>query len=352
MKKILELEALRGFAALYVFLHHTLFSFGIIDKNSILGHTFSFGQEAVMVFFLLSGYVIAMSMMRRDYNFREYFKHRFLRIYSVVVIAWIVSYLSFLFINKDIDVSIRDIFVNIMMLQDISALKPGVFANPLFGNSPLWSLSYEWWFYMIFFLHYMLYKKYYGNKLFYFNMIALLISFVGLITFKLEYNQVSLIGMYYYIWFSGAIVLLALEQEQLNNRIVLMITIGYIALITIYIILFVIDSSAKGLGVHPLLELRHYSVSFLSITVALSFYKYLYKSLKNNYIYTVIVKIFASLAPVSFGIYVLHYPIKSYFMQFFEINRYVLLLTTFLITVIFSYIVEIKIYGYIRKKYA
>ena len=83
MGKILEFEFLRGFAAFYVFFHHTVFQFNIIEKNSILGKLFSFGQEAVMLFFLLSGYVIALSLMKRKYSFYEYLKHRFLRIYPI-----------------------------------------------------------------------------------------------------------------------------------------------------------------------------------------------------------------------------------------------------------------------------
>ena len=69
MNKILEFEFLRGIAAFYVFFHHTLFQFNIIEKNSLLGKLFSFGQEAVMLFFLLSGYVIALSLIKKDYSF-------------------------------------------------------------------------------------------------------------------------------------------------------------------------------------------------------------------------------------------------------------------------------------------
>jgi len=103
--KILELEALRGLASLYVFFHHTLFSFKIVDKNSLLGILFSFGQEAVMIFFILSGYVIAFSLNKNNYTFKEYFKHRFIRIYTIVPFAWIISYISISLLNQTLNYS-------------------------------------------------------------------------------------------------------------------------------------------------------------------------------------------------------------------------------------------------------
>lgn len=48
--RLLKLEALRGFAALYVLLHHVSSSYlGL--KSSFVGFPFRFGQEAVLVFF-------------------------------------------------------------------------------------------------------------------------------------------------------------------------------------------------------------------------------------------------------------------------------------------------------------
>lgn len=352
MKKILELEALRGAASLYVFFHHTLFSFGIIEKNSFLGILFSFGQEAVMIFFLLSGFVIALSISRRHYSFKEYFKHRFLRIYTIVLIAWLISFISLISSNKIWTLNIQDFLINLIMLQDISFLKPGVFAEPLFGNSPLWSLSYEWWFYMFFFIHFYLFNKYFSTNYKVFNISALLFSLLGLVTYALHYNQVSLIVMYYYIWFSGAMVLLFLKENILSKQNIFMLFLSYVIIIISYYFLFMYDKELGRLGIHPVLELRHYSVAFMGLFVALIFYKYLNDFVKKQPLYLKIVNLFASIAPISFGLYVLHYPVKNYFSQFSELSGMLLLIATLLITLFLSYIAEIKIYGSIRKKYA
>jgi hypothetical protein len=38
---------------------------------------------------------------------------------------------------------------NIFMLQDVISLKPNVISAVYMGNGVLWSLSYEWWFYIL-----------------------------------------------------------------------------------------------------------------------------------------------------------------------------------------------------------
>jgi peptidoglycan/LPS O-acetylase OafA/YrhL len=42
-------------------------------------------------------------------------------------------------------------FRNVLCFQDIVSLKPNVISAYM-GNGVLWSLSYEWWFYIIFVL--------------------------------------------------------------------------------------------------------------------------------------------------------------------------------------------------------
>ena len=64
--KLQRLEAVRGVAALYVVIAHS-----ITPTPFIL----SFGQEAVIVFFLLSGFVIEYSSAKTlDRGFKYYFQ--------------------------------------------------------------------------------------------------------------------------------------------------------------------------------------------------------------------------------------------------------------------------------------
>ncbi|NJN20097.1 MAG: succinyl transferase OpgC [Leptolyngbya sp. RL_3_1] len=67
--KLWRLEAIRGLAALYIVVSH------------VLGNEYfflRFGQEAVMIFFMMSGFVIEYSFQNSRYqNFKSYFKKRF-----------------------------------------------------------------------------------------------------------------------------------------------------------------------------------------------------------------------------------------------------------------------------------
>ena len=102
MRKIQWLEALRGLAALWVLLHH-----GMQSTGNLIGHTglnfkiFANGYMGVDFFFVLSGFIIAMSsdrLVSTGRGFREYFTARSIRIYIPylpVVIAMLVLYTFF-----------------------------------------------------------------------------------------------------------------------------------------------------------------------------------------------------------------------------------------------------------------
>jgi peptidoglycan/LPS O-acetylase OafA/YrhL len=68
IRKINILEAVRGGAALYVFLGHFIISL-IVNKNSLFLIPFRFGQEAVILFFLMSGFVIELSHKKNQFLF-------------------------------------------------------------------------------------------------------------------------------------------------------------------------------------------------------------------------------------------------------------------------------------------
>ena len=84
--KVYKLEALRGFSLLYVVLHHSL-PHKIIVAGINIGNLFRFGQEAVILFFLLSGFVINYAFQTgKNKTFRTYFLKRFSRIYIPLLI--------------------------------------------------------------------------------------------------------------------------------------------------------------------------------------------------------------------------------------------------------------------------
>jgi len=83
----LYLDLVRFLAALTVLLFHAS-GLEFVKVDTVLGH---YGREAVIVFFVLSGFVIAYTADQKDSTLPEYATHRISRIYSVVIPALILT---------------------------------------------------------------------------------------------------------------------------------------------------------------------------------------------------------------------------------------------------------------------
>ena len=87
------LDALRGVTALYVVIHHF---FGYTNlKNvtySAIRFPFRFGQEAVIIFFIMSGFLISVATYKANgLTWKEYFLKRFIRIYPIFISVLLLS---------------------------------------------------------------------------------------------------------------------------------------------------------------------------------------------------------------------------------------------------------------------
>ena len=157
------LDVVRGVAALLVVLGH---SRDISARVSGLNHTgdsffemvllpSSFAVEAVAVFFVLSGYLVGGQVIRqnREGRFRwgEFLIKRLSRLWAVLIPGLFITYISWL--------AMTHLSPQSYTLAEGSTL-PSALCNVLFLqeswcdsyliNSSLWSLSYEFWFYIIF----------------------------------------------------------------------------------------------------------------------------------------------------------------------------------------------------------
>lgn len=128
-------------------------------------------QLGVLVFFILSGFLICNSVLSKmnkpGYGFKTYFIDRFARIYSGVVPCLFVILLINL-IRMNVaggygnygSLNIQAFVGNLLMLQEISFSNLGHFVGlnlplnmkiPAFADAiPLWTLSIEWWVYLAF----------------------------------------------------------------------------------------------------------------------------------------------------------------------------------------------------------
>jgi peptidoglycan/LPS O-acetylase OafA/YrhL len=173
------LDLVRFLAALSVAFYHfsyERFTDGFLSpvENSALGH------NAVVVFFVLSGFVIFHSVLNRDMSFSDYFSKRITRLYSVLIPALFIV----LLVDKFGELLYSDIYdgksesnyfflrfiINATFLQEIHN-----FSFRYLSNGPLWSLGYEFWYYVIF--GFIFFVK---NSLFRFALIVSSVLFVGL----------------------------------------------------------------------------------------------------------------------------------------------------------------------------
>ena len=148
------LDFLRLFAAITVFLGHTNFYW------FFCGHVAGFGpqngQDYVVIFFVLSGYVITWSVDRkREYHFGQYLFDRLIRLWSVVIPALALG-LVLDYFGRSIHPQTYGSIFSAEHLE-LKVLLSGLFLHESWflsirpgSNGPFWSLSYEFFYYMIF----------------------------------------------------------------------------------------------------------------------------------------------------------------------------------------------------------
>ena len=332
-----KLDVVRGFTAFYVVLHH-LFSQNFTIYGFDLTYVFRFGQEAVIVFFILSGIVVPLSYYKnigKEKNFNYYIKKRFIRIYLPLLIILLTNYI----LTPDL-LNWKDLTGTLTMVQDLDK-KPGNLFTPAFKNSPLWSLSYEWWFYLFFFFSQKIKLQF--NQ----NLIVTLFTLAGVLSYIYYPNTISRFIMYFSIWWSGKNIA---DKYLLNQNYAKKMYLADLPLILITLILFFDNyeyilniNKLDGLGLSPFLEFRHHIGALFFIFVSrFLFFTDLIKKCLNP---------FKALAPIAYSLYISHWflIITANYLNNIFFNYYIKYFIYISICFFYCWIVEVKIYPYISK---
>jgi len=221
---------LRGGAALVVFLHHFRNIFfvdfnEVAHKNALVKFWYFFtglGHDAVVVFFVLSGYFISLSVLKGydggNFSLVKYTIQRLTRLYTVLLPALAIgAALDFAgcaysgahsiyrgtlehFFMAPSPVAdwlgIWTLMGNLFFLQTILVHTYG-------SNGPLWSLSYEFWYYALFPMLVILAVGKPLSRIFSALTMALVLWFVG-----------TNIAYYFIIWLMGTLVALAVQKGR------------------------------------------------------------------------------------------------------------------------------------------
>jgi peptidoglycan/LPS O-acetylase OafA/YrhL len=125
-RRIGALDSIRGIAILFVLVGHYL-PFNLVQGSAALILS-PFAQGGVILFFLLSGFLIDNNLAR-DGNLARYSLHRVFRIIPAYWVALAVILVFEGFITRERLFSAREVAINALLLNDIilAALMSGVF---------------------------------------------------------------------------------------------------------------------------------------------------------------------------------------------------------------------------------
>jgi peptidoglycan/LPS O-acetylase OafA/YrhL len=241
------LDLIRGTSAQIVVIGHGISFFGIF--TFLHEPNFPWMQNiAVLIFFLLSGFLITYSTVRKNlidpnYRFSHYFVDRFSRIYTAFIPS-IIFVLILDLTSKGINpalysyanaFNIKTFVGNLFMLQDYPISGASLNAKVTsFGSArPFWSLAIEWWIYLLFgYLLLVVLKK---NKLNISNV--LILSFFSIVpVFNLITGRGNGLTAY---WLFGSLVYIistlnVLEGIKQNFKVIAAVLISGLALIRTY----------------------------------------------------------------------------------------------------------------------
>lgn len=167
--KLIELDSLRGLMALWVAVSHICFFAGFKSDRGLTG-ILAHGGTAVNVFVILSGFAIASSVTHTSASYGQYLARRLCRIGPVFAIALVLGlltadlyrivfdHLRWLATDEVARISQRTASEHANTAAHLVAHLAGLhgaipdawlYGSSLAFNSPLWSLSLEWQFYVV-----------------------------------------------------------------------------------------------------------------------------------------------------------------------------------------------------------
>lgn len=169
------LDLVRGIAAFLVLVSHWKIMF-FLDFHKIPSHRIWFaipyaiceaGHQAVLIFFVMSGYLISGSVFRSSkrgkWQWRSYLTHRFVRLWVVLIpgifLGGLWDWIGIHYVNhanlydsmcaKAHGINVTQSLVPSAFFGNIAFLQ--TILVPSFGsNGALWSLANEFWYYILF----------------------------------------------------------------------------------------------------------------------------------------------------------------------------------------------------------
>lgn len=327
-RRVVELDILRFFAALFVVLFHFTYRGwtapqGFTETSfPILGVVTKYGHLGVDLFFLISGFVILMSVQGR--SSAEFAISRFVRLYPTYWVCLIISALVIVVTDSPtFQVSASQLALNFTMIQEAFGVES--------VESVYWTLLVELKFYFLVLITLLLgLRKQFVGILFLWLLIAAYQNFVAPITGLYRLTIPEWAG--YFV--AGSAFFLAL-QSGWNWRVGGLVLGGYV--LCLYN-----------------LEVRIAPAEVLTSQIIVSMFFLLFFGIVGNWFQRFQTPVFLHLGALTYPLYLVHETIGYLLINYFSAwNRFAALAIVIVITLIIAaaivYCFERPVLGKLRK---
>ncbi len=369
MKKNYYLEFVRGSAALLVLITHFVILHPVLNKMG-LNLFANWGTESVMIFFILSGLVIGLSQHKNPKSRNVFLLNRIVRLFPQFIIGILLAIGAFILLQKQIPI-FKTIVGNIFMLSTLQ----GYLFETFITNSPIWSLTFEMFFYFIFACSISKYHVTFIFAWFVISLISIPLYFLKLDNFLLQhilamlsFSSIWLLGYFIYRYrsiftvniytaifsisllplvsrlhfsneiydpfkfFIFAIISIPFFQYCIQERR-LGKEIKFIYIFTVYIVLLFLLAYLSNARLYS--KVLYAALPIISIL----FYKGLQYLGFSNTLKSMINQFGSTMGKYSFSIYIIHFPIL-FVLATWVTNPILFLTLSLFIVGIFAFILE------------
>ena len=310
---LLHLDYLRGLSALLVCMGHLRNVFfvdynDVLAVNSFLVKFFYFitilGHQAVMIFFVLSGFLVGGSIIKNldNFNFKKYLTNRITRLWVVLIpclfLTLVIDQLLLSSNPELLQAKYRNIINSgpsenysqtLMTLMGNIFFLQTIFVKTYGTLEPVWSLANEFWYYILFPLILIIID--FKNK---YNLIlkSLYTIFLLIILYFLPIEIIK----YFLIWCFGVFAFYIYDQKKSNYH-----KFNFL-LSLILLVSTLILSKLKILSLFNSDLLISLTVSYLIVVCPKI-------NLEQNKILKLFKNVIIHLSNISYTLYLIHFPI-------------------------------------------
>ena len=271
----------------------------------------------VVLFFVISGYLITEVLYERDDSYFKFIKRRYTKIFPPLIVVLTISCLAFYYFYGFLSMklvfnSLSSLFGLSNIYQIFSGMSYFERSGDLFPLLHTWSLSIEIQFYVIFPFFIYLFKKLKMNIKFIAIIIIILSLISGGIMFYKEYMNYDISAIYYgtdtriFSVLMGSAFYFLFKDKSLKPKISNFLSYIFLAIIVLIV-----------LSVNYLSKMNYYGflylISILGGFITVTSLKTGFLDFKNP-----IAKPFSKLGEHSYVYYLWQYPIMIYSLEYFK----------------------------------